>query len=221
MSLWADLAHPPCFPNCSCESMALDCILCQPFAFWSSLAYLISGIFLHYQIQNPTLESRYWIRAIVVVTFASFFAHASFTNLALAIDMAAIIVLTGFIHFPRYISDRNLRIRTSLFLVLFTLISGTLFLVPLDLWVPLTFLFFTVSAFHLWRKTPVALHKEKGFILSMVIYGLSFCFFIFDKEPWLCGIKYFPYGHTIWHLGSALTTYLFGRWYFVELPKKI
>lgn len=193
--------------------MLAECVICQPFAFWSSLAYLLSGIILHTQIKNHTPESRYWFRAIVVVTLSSFFAHASFTNLALAIDMAAIILLTGFIHFPKD--------RLVFFVGIFAAISLGLFYLPLDWWVPLTTIFFFLSAIHLWRKTPVPLHRETLFVTSMVLYGVSFSFFLFDKEPWLCGLNYFPYGHTLWHIGSGLTAYLFGRWYFLELPKKL
>lgn len=220
MNIWQHLSRPECYPFCSCEPMPPDCVICQPFAFWSSLAYLISAWLVFRSLKSLTTEGRYWLTGMVVLTLASFFAHASFSNLALAIDMAAIVNLLGFIHFPKITSDRVLKLHLGKFILLFLVLTMVLFLLPSGWWVSIVGLVFIISALHLWRETPFPLHREKTFIFSMLIYFISFLFFLFDKSPGLCEISWLPYGHTIWHFGSALTTYLFGRWYFIEMPQK-
>jgi hypothetical protein len=201
--------------------MDYECLICQPFAFWSSAAYLLAAFFLYRRLKTITPEAGYWLGGLILVTIASFFAHAAFTNLALAVDMASIINLTGFMHFPKFISKGDLKIRAFKFVSFFILLSVSLFMLPDQWWVPITTGFFLVTSINFWRRTPVKLHKEFGFQLPMIIYFLSFMLFLFDKEPWLCDISWMPYGHTIWHFGSALTAYLFGKWYFCDLPRKL
>lgn len=200
--------------------MDYECIICQPFAFWSSAAYLLAAYLLYRQLKSITPEAGYWLGGLILVSFASFFAHAAFTNLALAVDIASIINLTGFMHFPRLVSSGGLKLRALKFLSFFMFLSLGLFLIPDRLWVPITTIFFLITSLNFWRITPVSLHREIGFLLPMIIYFFSFMLFLFDKEPWLCDISWLPYGHTIWHFGSGLTAYLFGKWYFVDLPRK-
>lgn len=219
--LWFWFARADCFPDCDCEQMLAQCLICQPSAFWSSWAYALVAILLYFQVKTKTPEVWFWLSGLLIVTVSSLLAHASFTNFFLAVDMAAIINLLGFLHLPKVTRSSRVLFQVGKFILTFAASVTLLFFLPLAWWVPLTGLAFFGAAAHLFAKHSFSLHKDRFFMASMVIFGLSFSLFIFDKNPMLCQVTWLPYGHSLWHLGSAVTAYMFGRWYFISMPKKL
>lgn len=211
MTVWESLDRPACYPDCNCEFMLPDCLICQPYSFWSSFAYLICAYFIYRSYKSELPQIKVWILGLTIITFTSLFAHASFTVISLALDLGSISTLMLLIHLP----DRTLKSKIK-FLGITTgaviLTTVLLLLLPQKLWVGVVFAFFLVSAGILW-KAHGPYHRDLEFWGIMALYGISFLLFHFDKHPSICYKPLPVFGHTLWHLGSALTAYLFAGWH--------
>lgn len=209
MNLWNQ--YPTCYPNCSCEP-AIDGLILQPFAFWTSIAYLMSAWFIYsWHRENNLPEFKYWLSSILLVSMTSFLAHASFSNLSLAMDMSSIVIFTYSFHLRHQTSWLK-----SLSLSLVALMALTLFfmLIPMKIWVFAIFVMLLGSTYLLAKKEGIKILKERLFVVAMLTYAGSFLLFAFDEHPSLCQIPGIPYGHPTWHIGSAVTTLLLGKWWF-------
>lgn len=204
-----NFVYPPCYPVCSCEPFVKGLIL-QPWAFWTSLLYLPAIYFVAKKNGNVTHS---WMTAIILVTFASLVAHANFDTLSLAVDESAVVLVL----FSYHLKEKSWSRAFGQNLFLITICTMIFYFLPLASWVPLVFGAFLFSAYLAWKKVGAEAFKEKEFLLSMAIYGVSFLLFQFDKNPLLCETKFLPYGHPTWHAGAALTTYMFGDWWFRKL----
>lgn len=211
-SMKFEIPYPPCFPVCSCEPWQEGLIL-QPWAFWTSLFYLVS-LWLVWK-RNANV-SKSWIAAVLLVTIASLTAHASFDVWSLAFDEASVVTVLFAYHWHTKSWLKSLTL--NLFLIL--MMALIFILLPLDSWVPVVALTFVASAILAVRNRGIKMLWDKEFLTSMVIYGISFLLFAFDKHPLLCQTKWFPFGHPLWHVGSALTTFLLGDWWFREARQK-
>ncbi len=198
--------HPLCYPNCSCEPFSTGLIL-QPWAFWTSLLYPIAIYFV--LKRNPNVPKA-WTSAIILMTIASLVAHARFDLYSLALDDASVVVILFAYH--RGPSSWTRAILTNLISLLGIAVS--LIFIPIHLWVTLIFGAFIIS----WRIAAVRrgtkIFKEKEFLMAMTVYGISFFMFHFDANPMLCLSKWVPYGHPMWHVGSAITMFLLGDWWY-------
>jgi len=191
--------------------MLPDCFICQPYSFWSSFAYLLCAFLIYRKYRGTLPETKIWVFGLLIITMTSLFAHASFTVISLALDLGSISTLMLLIHLPEQTLRSNFRfLGITLGGVIFTTIL--LLLLPQNLWVGVVFAFFLFSAGILWRVHG-PYHRDLEFWGIMTLYGISFLLFHFDKHPAIC-FKSFPvFGHTLWHLGSALTAYLFASWH--------
>jgi hypothetical protein len=211
MSIWDSLDRPACYPDCNCEFMLPDCLICQPYSFWSSFVYLICAYFIFKNYKNYFSQMKIWVLGLIIITFTSLFAHASFSVISLALDLGSISTLMILIHLPENTIQSNLRfLGMTLGGILITTLL--LLLLPQKIWVGVVFIFFLFSAGILWRvHGPV--HRDLEFWGIMALYGASFLLFHFDKHPAICFKSLPVFGHTLWHLGSASTAYLFARWH--------
>lgn len=204
------LPYPDCYPVCSCEPWQSGLIL-QPWAFWSSLFYLISAWLVWKK--NPRVTSA-WVSSLLIVTVASLLAHASFDVWSLAFDEASVVVVLYSYHWKT-----SSPLKAFLLNLVIILGIGTAFVfLPLPLWVPLVVVTFMGSAFLAVKKRGIGMLRDKEFLAAMSIYVTAFVFFIFDRHPFICETKGIPFGHPLWHAGSALTTFLLGDWWFRSHP---
>lgn len=217
MTIWESLDRPACYPDCNCEFMLPDCLICQPYSFWSSLAYLICAYFIFRKYRADFPQTKIWVTGLIIITFTSLFAHASFTVISLALDLGSISTLMLLIHLP----ENTLRSTQKFLLVTLggvLLTTILLLILPQKIWVGVVFFFYLFSAGILW-KVHGPFHRDLEFWGIMALYGVSFLLFHFDKSPAIC-YKPFPvFGHTLWHLGSALTAYFFARWHLRKNSK--
>lgn len=214
MSIWESLDRPACYPDCNCEFMLPDCFICQPYSFWSSFAYLICAFLIYRTYKESHPQTKVWVLGLVIITFTSLFAHASFTVISLALDLGSISTLMVLIHLPEHALRSNLKF-LGLTLVAVLLTTTLLLMLPQNLWVGVVFAFFLFSAGILW-KIHGPYHRDFKFWVIMALYGGSFLLFHFDKHPAICYKPLPVFGHTFWHLGSALTAYLFARWHLAK-----
>lgn len=202
--------YPACFPDCSCEP-ALEGLILQPWAFWTSCAYVLSFIWM-FRYLRLLPGTQVWLTSYMLLIFSSFLAHAQFSIPTLAMDQAAVSLLIISIHLPL-----KERWKPVFFSVLFwCALTGAFVTLPFDSWVPVVSGFFLLSfgiALGRIGGSRMLTKTSMGILLGT---GASFLFFIFDQHASYCEGRFLPYGHPVWHLGSALSTSLFAFWWFED-----
>lgn len=221
MNLWSLFERIECFPQCGCEPMIAGCIICQPVNFISSIPYLLVALILYLRHRSSDPEFLGWAILMGVVAFSSMFAHSSYIRIAMAMDYSSIIFLLTFFFYFDLIKTGPLK-RISGYIMLpgyYLLLMIILF--PMDIWSQYYFslFMFTIALIHFFRKHSVNVLFQRNVIISIMIMSVSMVFLLMDKDERICNVKWLPYGHTMWHFGSALSAYFFAKWYFVDYKK--
>lgn len=204
MSFWSQFEQASCTPECMCE-YPQDALIRQPSAFWSSLGYIAAALILYRQVQVKTHQLRLWVFAGILMGLSSMFAHMSFIKLGLAIDFASIILILSFFVVTRYLKDY--------WQILLYHIVLTAIMYFLDKWtkIGLCLVIFILSLME------IGLHslKSKSLQLAVGILGISFGFFLMDEFHYGCDPHSLLQWHSVWHLGTALAMYFYGRYRFI------
>lgn len=210
MNFWEQFDPATCLPdNCNCE-LVRDEFIRQPSAFWSSLAYIAASFATLYFIKNKTTELKSWAIVCLLMGLSSLFGHMSFTRFSLAVDVSTIVLVLSFFPIMRFLSGRGISlIKKVMFLVLFFII---LFfgIYELDKW-PKVFLCLLVFIFVL-KDTLRSTWNYKTFKVSILILLVSFSFFLFDEFHIGCEPTSFFQFHSVWHIGTALSMFFYGKW---------
>lgn len=220
---WSIFARVDCFPNCGCEPMMNGCWICQPMAFVSSIPYFVVAILLIFQNKNRDNMAIAWSLLLSLVALSSMFAHSTYTRIAMAMDYSSIIFLNSFFLFVRLMRIGPMKRISPKILMPGFYIFLFMFMLPLDVWSQfyVCLIFFAIAALDFLYLKGLSVLWERNLIISFGLLALSTLFLMIDKHETFCAMKYVPYGHTIWHLGSALSAYYFGWWYFIEHPKRL
>ena len=215
---WMPFNPIDCFPHCGCEPFIPWLIVRQPWAFISSLAYFAIGYLLHLQGKKRGVSLKGLPFLMCLVGTTSMFAHSSLSKLAMAMDYSSIIFLITF--FPVMdIVTRTFFKRIPLGLLLpayyiFLVVSLLPFKLMQQYWIASAF--FTLGLVHIYRKRGPFFILERKVMISFILLGVSVGFMFLDQNEWFCGLKFIPYGHTLWHIGSGISMYIFWHWYFFE-----
>jgi hypothetical protein len=189
----------------------------QPSAFWSSFAYVLTAFFIYYRAPSKTFELKLWSGVLCYLAFSSMFAHASYLRLALAMDFV-IISFFSFTNLLKLLKRSHKEIIfwfvifSSLLVVCFYFISG----LPRILLSVLIF-FFALGDLFRDMKSELWQGRSKPFWICMGVLFVSFWVFIIDTFQIFCLSNSIFHGHTLWHIGSAISTYFYGVWRF-QLP---
>jgi hypothetical protein len=214
---WLGLTQFDCFPHCSCEVMREGCIICQPLAFWSSVSYLIAAVWIFLMIKQRDEELKLWCYSLIIVAIGSFFAHASYTHWAMALDFASILNLHLLFLMRRFVWKKMPKISSYVWVT--AIIGGLVILLYfLGRWEQtfVALIIFFIGASELLSRVKIGLGKrDRNFHFCFALLSIMYALFIFDETEWLCGISPIP-PHTVWHMGSAVCCILFSRWYFKD-----
>lgn len=193
------------------------CWICQPMAFVSSLPYLVVGIILFLQNKNRDRLFYAWSLMLGLVSLSSMFFHSTFTRASMAMDYTSIIFLMTFFFVTKLMKASPRKINLKLGLPIYY-VALYLFLLPLDIWSQfyVCLAMFTIASMDFLYQRGLSVLLERSLIISFGLLAISLGFMLIDRHETFCALKYVPYGHTIWHLGSALSAYYFGYWYFIE-----
>ena len=216
MNPWAKFEPASCFPDkCQCEA-ALDAWVRQPSAFWSSLAYVFAAIGIYRHIKNKSIELKLWAISCMLIGFSSLFSHASFTRIALAFDFASIILLLCF--FSLIHLFQLIKLSTFKILIYLMIFYGAFFFVmyTMNKYAKIAFclIIFLFSLGDMVREMGINFFKAKTLQMALLIIGISFGVFILDETHYKCDPYSLFQWHSIWHLGSALSIYYYGKWRF-------
>lgn len=214
MSIWNSFEPSACYPDkCQCE-FARDELIRQPSSFWSSLAYLLAALFIYKNVANKTRELKLWTAACVLMGLSSLFGHGSFIKLSLAMDFASIILILSFFALLKYV--KKFQVSKILTMVVIYYIAVFFAMYAMDKWqkIGVSLFIFALSL----REIGWQIKTEKTLQLSIFILVLSFGLFLIDEFHIGCN----PYGafqwHSVWHIGSAIAMYYYGKWRFRPMP---
>jgi len=208
---WANLTPAQCLPSsCNCEFIRSE-IIAQPFSFWSSLIYVVIGVLFLQKKNNHIL----WGGTLIVLGFSSMFAHGSFTELALSMDFASIIIILLFSTVIDFKFLSNLKRKFFFLIAEYIMLVWLLF--NLNKWpkISLALMVFLLALGNIFYKRKT-LKLNKDFYKGFFLICISFILFLVDELKVLCSPNGFLHGHTFWHLGSGVALYYFGKWRFSD-----
>lgn len=216
MNPWTGFAPASCFPDkCQCE-MVQEGLIRQPSAFWSSLAYLFAAFAIYRHIAHKTTELKLWTLVCVLMGLSSLFGHASFINLALALDFASIILVLSFFALLNFFLRFKLSYERIIvyFVLYYGLLYGAMYF--LGKWPKIIFclVIFLFSLFDIIREAGWTFFKAKSILLSLLVLIVSFGMFLIDEFHLHCDPKSWFQWHSLWHIGTALSIYYYGKWRF-------
>jgi hypothetical protein len=219
-SPWSLFSRALCLPdNCGCEYVNLEAWIAQPSAFWSSLFHLIFAIVLYMQVKKKNQRLRLWVFSLILLAFASLFGHGSFLEFAMATDFAGIVLVISFFAAYEWLSKK---FKSTAILVTFLLtyqIGRWFTFYSLNKWTKFSIclVIFALAMLELVRSEGRAFLQARHLHYALGILMISFGFFLMDELKVMCDPHSWLSGHTIWHFGTGLTLYYYGKYRFREL----
>ena len=221
MGIFSNLPLANCLPdNCGCEFVHLNSFIAQPSAFWSSLFHLIFPVLLYMSVKNKTQILKLWILSLFILGLSSHFAHGSFLEFAMATDFAGIVLVLSF--FPIYKWMSKSVSSTFKMVLLLMLYQGALWMVfySMNKWakVGVCVAIFVVAMGELIQAEGKAFWKARDLHLALGTISIAFSLFMIDEFKLICDPHSLLTGHTLWHFGTALTLFFYGKWRFRVSP---
>lgn len=214
MILWDKFTRSQCFPDCSCEIIRQESWINQPLAFWSSLAYLAPIYFLNRGLPQKNQYTRLFNLCLVVLALSSLFCHASFIRLSVAMDFAGIGLVIGFFPLVKLVRGKHLYLTFALFFALQVIVNYELGKWPKISLSILIFLFALAEVVQSFGKNFL---RAKSLLISLLFLTVSFLMFLLDDQKiFFCDESGWLAGHTLWHYGTAASTFYFARWRFID-----
>lgn len=219
MSFWLRFEQASCLPDgCQCEAPR-DAFIRQPSAFWSSLAYIFAGILIYKHIQHKSAGLKAWACVCVLMGLSSMFGHGSFTRFGLSIDFTSIVLILSF--FALWNLFNLLKLSYTKIVLSFALyyLLVLIAMYALDKWakVGICILVFAFAIGDVIREMGMKFLKARTLQLSLFILSLSFGLFILDEKHVGCVPDSLFQLHSIWHIGTSISIYLYGKWRFDEI----
>lgn len=216
MNPWKGFPQASCYPDqCNCE-LTRDALIRQPSAFWSSFAYVFAAYLIYREIGNKTIELKMWAGICFLMGLSSLFGHASFINLALALDFASIILVLSFFALLNVLIAYKQSL-PKIFLYFF-IYYITLFVAMyyMGKWSKIFFclLIFVFSLGDVLRTHGIGFIKNRIFQKSLLILVASFIMFLIDEFHIGCRPESWFQWHSLWHIGTAISMYYYGKWRF-------
>ncbi len=217
---WRQFTPAHCLPdNCDCELIQLDKWIAQPSAFWSSFSYIFFALLLYWMIPKDTVNLKKWTMCFIFLGLCSMFAHASFIEFSMAMDFAGIILILSFFFLIKWL---NRWVSTPWKITLLLLCyQGGLWMTfySLEKWfkVALCLVIFVCAIVEIIHAEGKAFLKARDLHGALVILVISFCFFLTDELRLMCDPHSWMQGHSIWHVGTSISLFLYGKWRFRPL----
>lgn len=220
MTFWSNFIPAKCLPdNCDCEFIR-DALVAQPSAFYSSFAYIILAFVLYGMVEKKTITLKLWTLSFVLLGLCSMFAHASFIEFAMAMDFAGIILVLSFFFIMKWLH----RWITSPWKITVLLLAyqGALWLTfySLEKWfkVGICVVIFVLAIIEILHAEGKRFLQAKELHRAIGILFASFAFFLADELRLVCDPHSWIQGHSIWHIGTATTLFMYGKWRFRTTP---
>ena len=217
MNIWSKFQRANCLPdNCGCEFVQLDALIAQPSAFWSSSFHLIFAVILYFSVKEKSQSLKLWVLSLMILGLSSHFAHGSFLEFGMAMDFAGIVLILSF--FPLYKWLTKWVSSTSHFVLFLLIYQIGLWMTfySMNKWIKVgvCVVIFVVAIGELLQAEGKAFWKARYLHLALGTLMVSFALFMIDEFRIICDPHSWLTGHTVWHLGTALTLFFYGKWRF-------
>lgn len=221
MSYWSQFKPASCLPhNCDCEFIQ-DAWIAQPVAFWSSLSYIFFALLLYWMVPKKSNTLKLWTGCFILIGLFSQFAHGSFIELAMATDFAGIVLVISFFFIIKWL-NRWVTNPWRICFILGSYLGGLIMaFYSLDKWfkISLCIVIFLIAIIELIHSEGKKFFKDKDLHRSLIVLFVSFIFFLTDELKLMCDPHSWMQGHSVWHVGSAVTLFLYGKWRFRVITK--
>jgi len=215
MNPWGSLEGVDCSLGCQCEYVR-DALIRQPSSFWSSAFFLIPAITLKKKIPRKDFFFQLYVVVLILLSLSSFFAHGSFTKVALAFDYTSIITLTTFFLMAHTL--QKMRFSPSTMLIIYGFWFGLVFLGMSSMEkfekIGLCLLLFVLALIDVIREKGLKSFGQPKLVATLLIFLVSFGMFVLDENHIFCD----PMGpwqlHGLWHLGASLGITTYSLWRF-------
>ena len=219
MNPWKNFEQAVCLPdNCMCEGIR-DSFIRQPSATWTSLAYLLAATAIYRYVKEKTMDLKLWALVCTLMGLSSFFGHMSFVRFSLALDFASIVLVMSFFSIWNLLTRlRQSLTRIFIFFALFYLtIYGAMFSMTKLGKMGVVFVVFIFAMVEIIREMGPGLLKARTLHYSLGVFTFSFGLFVMDEMHVNCSPHSLFQLHSLWHLGTSIAMFLFGKWRFDEL----
>jgi hypothetical protein len=190
--------------------------IAQPSAFYSSVFVIIFALLLHKNVSQKSQHLTLFVISLIILGISSHLAHASFTEFGLAMDFAGIILVTSFFTIIKWIERWTKSF--PLILIILALYSFGVWNVfySMEKWykISLSVFIFGGALAEMIYSEGKALFKAREIQLALGILAVSFVFFIIDEFKILCSPESYLQNHSIWHFGTSVSLYFYGKWRF-------
>jgi hypothetical protein len=199
-----------CYPDCFCEGHAPFGVL-----FWTSGAYFLSALLLYFRVRKRTLEFEFWTFTTITLAISSFLFHATQTRVTVALDYASIVMTLLF--FPLWNQAKKISRRRKEYLFFVVYFGIWALYMQLSTWfrIGLTFVIF-IGVMVNARKEALRFRYHRDLQASVWLAIISFVAFLMEELRIGCIRESICQAHGVWHIGSAIALYLYGRWRFSE-----
>jgi hypothetical protein len=219
MNPWKNFDQAVCLPdNCMCEGIR-DSLIRQPSATWSSVAYVLAAFAIYRHVKEKTMNLKMWAMVCILMGLTSFFGHMSFVRFSLALDFASIVLVMSFFSIWNLLTRLKQSLgRIFIFFGLFYLtLYGVMFSMTKMGKISVVFIVFTFAIIEIIREMGPGFLKARTLQYSLGVFAFSFGLFVMDEMHVNCS----PLGlfqlHSLWHIGTSVAMFLFGKWRFDEL----
>lgn len=222
MNFWLQFDQASCYPDkCQCE-VARDAFIRQPSAFWSSFAYIFAALAIYRYVAKKSMELKLWTSVCFLMGTSSLFGHMSFTRFALAMDFASIVLVLSFFA----LLNMFLMLKQSVGRILLYFFTYYLALFA-SMWamgkwakIGVCVLIFIFSVSDMIREMGWKFLKARTLQLSLLILTVSFGLFLIDEFHIGCNPESWFQWHSVWHIGTALAMFFYGKWRFDEIAAR-
>ncbi len=218
MNPWKNFEPSGCLPNkCQCEGVR-DALVRQPSSTWSSLAYVFAGLAIYRYVKDKSMDLRVWTIVCVIMGLSSFIGHMSYIRFTLAMDFASIILVMSFFGIWNLLlmlkqSYKRIFLYLSLYYSLLVLAMYSM-----NKWtkVGICFLVFIFAMSDVIREMGWRFIKARTLQYSLLTLTVSFGIYMMDEMHINCVPGSLLQWHSVWHMGTALSMFLYGKWRFDE-----
>lgn len=204
----ADCIHP-----CTCE-LPDKGLLNLSATFWTSVTYFLAVIPIYFQAGNKYFKLEFWVFAGTLLAGSSMLFHSLYLHGTLALDFASITLALSFFSLYGFAVQKvkkKLILEFGFFGLYFILWLLFLYLSK-EYRIGLSVLIFTLSAWEVFHAAHSRKQNKLLYASLLVLFASFSCFVLEEMRIWCTD----PISaHSFWHLGSALSLYLYGRWRFV------
>jgi len=208
---WSSYERLHCFPKkCNCEPMNFGELILQPFAVLTSIPYSLIGFIALNKIkpqQSFHLKFLAWI--FVFQGFASAFLHSSFISFSRYMDFGAIFGIFSWIC-CEVINEKMKRAKFISLWAILTIIPTVLISIYKENFVIVFVLFWAFTMTFLvkhYKSLSQNNYTKKSLLRSLLCLILGGICFLLDSKRHLCFEELHLYGHSLWHILTAIAMY--------------